>query len=92
MSSSWQGDLLLSKHLDLVSHDVDSSTIREPSSNQLLPEDWLSQRKRGKGKEGGNSPLVRSVQLQDSLLVGIPEQSVSETVDTRRLSDTRHSL
>jgi hypothetical protein len=40
----------------------------------------------------GNAPLVRGVQLEHTLLVRVSQQRVRETVNTCRLSDTRHAL
>ena len=37
-------------------------------------------------------PFVRSVELQDALLVRIAQELVSQTMDAGRFSDTRHSL
>lgn len=44
------------------------------------------------GEVRGCAPLVRCVELEHALLVGVAEQSVRETVDRGRLADTGHAL
>lgn len=39
-----------------------------------------------------NLPFVRRVELQDTFFVGIPQECMCETMNTRRLAYPRHAL
>ena len=74
-------DLLLRKRLDPVPDDVDAPAPVECQDPSL-----------GRHSLRARSPLVRRVKLEHTLLVVLPQQSMRQCEDARRLSDARRAL